>query len=184
MAGVIFFVTKEKVGVIEMIDLLISSWEIGLGFIGLMAPAVIVVMWWQCQDIGEPRIKMQDIMMIPEQRKEEKNNNTSRTIPPTGGSGVSNRSGINLKTVAIPESKIKTGGFGELVYMAERLRQCENQQIASVSQSPKLGNVFSEPTPQMLNCEKMLCERELIMLCMMYLIYQDAKTKKEGKSPR
>lgn len=187
--GFFSVMTKEKVEVIEvieMIDLLISLWEIGLGFIGLIAPAVLFTMWRQWEDFGEPRIRLQDVkdIMIPEQRKKENNRDTSRPIPPTGGSGVSNGNKINLKMIEIPESKINTGGFGELVCMAERLRQCENQQMATQSQIQNLYNVFNEPTPQMLNCEKMLCEQELINLCVLYLIYQNTNMKNEGKSPR
>lgn len=136
-----------------MINLLISSLKIGLGFIGLMTPAVMFVMWRQWKDFGEPRIKMQDII-----------DKTSRPNPPTGGSGVPKGNEIHL--------------------MAARLKQCEYQQMASERHSPNLDNVFSEPTPPMLHCEKIFFEQELIMLCMMYLVYQEANARKEGKSPR
>ena len=52
-----------------MLDLLIDVWGVALKVLGLMSPAVFLVMWLQYKDFGQPRIRLQDIM--PEIRELE-----------------------------------------------------------------------------------------------------------------
>ena len=145
-----------------MLDFMIQSLSVGITLIGLMTPAVLLVMWLQYRDFGQPRIRLEDIMPELREIKASRSDKKIADMPYNNPSTINN--GMQPSTI--------NNGMQQCTYSIDKSQHCMDV-FGTLPLNSSMNPFLTPQEPSHF------AERELLMFSTMFLYLQYQKSIKK-----